>query len=120
MEDSVRNALTAYGMDVDATIARFGGNEKLLLKYLARFPDDPSYASLETALAEGRRDDAGAACHTLKGICGNLGLTPLFDACVKLMAALRESDATDITLPLQTLREAYGKAVDMLRGCILQ
>ena len=57
---------------------RFGGNEALLLKYLRRFPSDPNYADLESALLRGDGEALRAACHTLKGVSGTLGLTPAF------------------------------------------
>lgn len=115
MEQSIAYALTAGGMDVLATVERFGGNENLLLKFLRRFPDDPSFRALETAIQGDDRELAKVHCHTLKGISGNLGLTSLFTACANMMAGLCAGDETTVALTYAQVGVEYHRAVDLLR-----
>ncbi len=89
MERTLWERLTASGVDLAPTLARFGGNEAVLLTYLQRFPEDPSFAQLQAAMRTETWEDAKIACHTLKGLSGNLGLTPVYHACCDLLTTLR-------------------------------
>lgn len=115
MEQRVIAALQAYGMDVAGTTARFGGNENLLLKYLRRFPADPSFCELCAAMQAEKREAVKAACHTLKGVTGTLGLTPLYNAASDMMAMLRQSDDADVTAPFAAVQEAYHQAIALVQ-----
>jgi chemotaxis protein histidine kinase CheA len=63
--------------------------------------------SLRDAVRSFDRESMKIAAHSLKGLTGNLGLTPLFEASGALMnalgprlAAVAELDAEDLTLVL--------------------
>ena len=114
MEQAIRAALKAGGMDVEATLARFGGNEALLLKYLRRFPSDPSFAVLENALPFGNGEALRAACHTLKGVSGTLGLAPLYAAAGDMMDALRADDTASIPMHFAAVKAAHAQAVALV------
>ena len=43
-------------------------------------------------MATGDKDAALAASHTLKGVCGNLSMTALFDLLTRQVAAFRAGD----------------------------
>lgn len=64
-------------------------DEELYAECFAMFMEDPSFVQLGEALK--RQDDAAAfdAAHTLKGVAGNLGLTPLFAAICAIVEPLR-------------------------------
>lgn len=64
-------------------------SEKLLRRFLAKFPEDGSFPALCSAMEEGCRDQAFRAAHTLKGVSGNLGLERLFSSVSRLEAVLR-------------------------------
>lgn len=119
MEQATKAALESCGMDVAATLARFGGNEALLLKYLRRFPSDPNYADLESALLRGDGEALRTACHTLKGVSGTLGLTPLFTATSDMMAALRANDDASIPAHFSAVKAAHAQALAVVAqlGC---
>lgn len=108
MDQATRTLLKETGMDVDDTLARFGGNEALLMKYVRRFPTDPSFAALEQALQSGDHEATQAACHTLKGVSGTLGLQSLYVACAELMADLRtHNQAAPMPARVQSVKAAY-------------
>lgn len=77
MTKEVRDALTKAGIQVDEALERLMGSESLLERLLKKFLDDPSFPELSAALAEGRKEEAFRAAHTLKGVCGNLSITRL-------------------------------------------
>ena len=115
MEESVFAALTASGMDVSATIQRFGGNESLFLKYLKRFPTEPTFGLLEDAVWRNDSVAVKTHCHTLKGISGNLGLTPLFNMCASMMTTLRTAGFEDALLLFGDVKREYQNAVQMIQ-----
>lgn len=88
--------LAAYGADVAGTMERFLDDEQLYYKCLLLFIEDVNFAALEQALEAGEEQRAFAAAHTLKGVAGNLGLTPFYLAICQLVEALRAHDPSHL------------------------
>lgn len=99
-----------YGGDYSATMSRLMNNQTLYLKLLNMLFADDSHAQLESALDNGDLEAGFRAVHTLKGIVGNLGLTPLHEACAAIVEPLRSGDA-DAPYPalLADLRDAFAR-----------
>ena len=85
---TLQECYSALGGDYDAVLSRLR-NEKLIEKFLLRFPDDDSYELLRRSLAEGDQAEAFRGAHTLKGVCQNLGLDRLYTSGAALCEALR-------------------------------
>ena len=64
-------------------------DERLIRRYVLRFPDDPSYDALCRAMSGGRVEEAFLAAHTLKGITQSLGFGGLCTSASALTEALR-------------------------------
>ena len=111
-----RAQLEAAGVDVGQALARMMGSEALLERLLGKFPEDASYAALGAALDRGDMDQAVAAAHTLKGICGNLSLTALFSLFTRQVAALRRGDLEEAQTLMAQISPAYTTAVAAIRG----
>lgn len=77
-------------IDYRQGLSRFSGAETLYRKYLIKFPEDPTFAQLQSAMAAGDYGEAFRCAHTLKGITGNLSLTSLSDAVGDLVEQLRD------------------------------
>lgn len=76
-------------IDIEGSLVRFSNFEPMYLKYLKRFVSEPTYDAL---LAAVQAQDFGAietTAHTLKGICGNLGLTTLFNTFNEIVQCVR-------------------------------
>ena len=104
MSDSVlREFFTAIGSDSDEVLNRLPF-EEILIKFLPKFPADPTYDALKEA--QEKRDIAAAflAAHTLKGVAASLGLQRLAEAASALTEQLRPQKAFP--------EEAYFTAVD--------
>ena len=82
----------AYGADYTATMERFMQNEALYLRLLGKLLSDDNLRLLGAALQAGERPVAFDAAHTLKGVVGNLGLTPLYEALCAIVEPLRTGD----------------------------
>ena len=114
MDRSISTLLENGHINVAETIARFGGNENMFLKYLRRFPADPSFKSLEQAMQTNDLEAIKTACHTLKGVSGTLGLDPLFQATSEMMVALRASGAEGIEPLYKAVLSTYSEAISMI------
>lgn len=78
-----------YGADYKDAMSRFMGNENMYIKLLDMFFLDENYQKLGTALDNKDMKGAFEAAHTLKGVVGNMGLTPLFQAVCNIVEPLR-------------------------------
>ena len=92
MELEKQKRLEAAGIDVQSALERFMDNEMLLERFLKKFLDDPNYGKLKAAQAAGDREGAVTASHSLKGVCGNLSMTELFDLLTRQVGLLRAED----------------------------
>lgn len=114
MEENIAQKLNAAGMDVAGTIRRFSGNEDLYMKFLRQFPDDPSLPALLAAMDANDFKEAGAACHTLKGVAGNLGMTALFEASNTLLQSIRSEQYEEARTQLSGVRQAYEEVTALI------
>ena len=90
-----RKIFEAYGADYNSTMARFMGNEAMYVKFLDMLFKDDNLDKLGTALGQQDYEAAFAAAHTLKGVVGNMGLTPLFNAVCAIVESLRKREVPE-------------------------
>lgn len=96
MNENFRKLLEENGADVDMTLKRFMGNETIYLKFIRKFLDDKNYETIETSLAQNDYEAAFAGAHSLKGVTGNLGLDPVYEAASEMSELLRNAKNTGI------------------------
>lgn len=89
--------LNAFGADTTEGLGRCFGNEVFYLKLVATIPSESNFDKLKNALEAGNLEDAFLAAHALKGVLGNLSLTPLYTKIVEITELLRNKAATDYT-----------------------
>lgn len=111
-----RAQLEAAGVDVGQALARMMGSEALLERFLTKFLADPNYDRLCRAVAD--RDEAAAltAAHTLKGVCGNLSMTALFETLTAQVAEFRAGDWAAAAGRMPAVTRAYQQAARAIRG----
>ena len=90
-----REIFKVYGADYNSTMARFMGKEAMYLKFLDMLFKDDNLEKLGTALEQQDYEAAFAAAHTLKGVVGNMGLTPLFNAVCAIVESLRKREVPE-------------------------
>lgn len=100
------NRLRAYGADMDGAMARFIQDENLYAKCFRMFLADPSFAELGDALSKKDYTAAFNAAHTLKGVAGNLGLTPLYNTVCDMVEPLRRQDYSHLDAQYQAVLDA--------------
>lgn len=82
-------------------------NDSLVTRFVKKFPSDPSMHELLEAVAAGDIRTSFRAAHTLKGVCGNLAFTRLFQAAWNLTEQLRPLDMPADPVLLEQLKEEY-------------
>lgn len=79
MSARVIEALNGYGCDTATAMSRFLNNEDMYVRFLGKFLEDPSFAQIKPAMDAGDMTEMFSAVHTVKGVAGNLGFSPLYD-----------------------------------------
>lgn len=105
----------AIGADYQEVLGRLR-SEKLIQKFVLKFLDDSSYALLCSSMDSGDLDTAFRASHTIKGICANLGFTPLGRSSHDLTEALRAQDSAAAAGLFPQVKVDYEKTVAAIRA----
>lgn len=95
--------LKAQGVCVEEGLARCMKNETLYLRLVNMALKDAGFGKLESALGAGDLEAAFDAAHGLKGILGNLSLTPMYTIIAGMTEALRNREEKDYSADLEKL-----------------
>ena len=87
--------LRQFGANVDEGLQRCLNNEAFYLKLVSRFLEDKSFDKLKEEISNGNFEEAFKASHALKGVLGNLSLTPLYEIIYELTELLRNQTQCD-------------------------
>ena len=89
------DALKTYGADVNDGLARCMNNQDFYFRLIEKALEDKNFAALEDALANKDLPAAFEAAHSLKGVTGNLALTPIYSPILEMTELLREGKEID-------------------------
>lgn len=81
--------LKEYGANIDEGLARCLNNEDFYLRLVNKAIDDNKPMMLKQELANKNYQGAFEIAHSLKGVYGNLSLTPLFNIICEIVEPLR-------------------------------
>ena len=87
--------LKAFGADVDEGLTRCLNNEDFYLRLVAKALADGNFDGLKKAVDAGDFGAAFEAAHALKGVLGNLSITPLYDMASNITELLRANESAD-------------------------
>jgi len=108
------DALKQFGADTDDALTRCMGNEAFYFKLIGKVVEDKNFKALEEAIAEKDLDAAFEAAHSLKGVLGNLSLTPIFEPVNEITELLRNRSDIDYTPYLQKISEKRDELIGLL------
>ena len=94
-------------------------NDALVSRFVMKYPDNPSFRELCSALQASDWASAFRAAHTLKGVAQNLGFDRLHAACVPLTEALRGDRPLEDDSLLERVEAEHQRilsAIDALNG----
>ena len=100
------DALKNYGANVDEGLSRCMGNEALYLRLVSTIPAEEHFEKLKESIALGDLDSAFENAHALKGVTGNLSLTPLYEPLSRITELLRARTETDYS---ELISEIFSK-----------
>ncbi len=98
MDETFRKRMEENGADVETTLKRFMGNEKMYMKYIMKFLDDKNFDSIRENLKSQNYEAVFNAAHTLKGVTANLGLNPVNTAAAEISELLRGKAAAEVNV----------------------
>ena len=101
-----------YGADVEGIRSRFLGDDQLFGSCMQAFMQDENFCRLRKSIEEQNYAAAFDHAHTLKGVAGNLGLTPLYEKVSALVEPLRHKEYGSI----EPLFAAVVQAMDNLKS----
>ncbi len=83
------NTLKEFGANTEEALKRCMNNEAFYLRLVKMAADDKNFGKLPAALEAKDWKGAFEAAHALKGILGNLALTPILKPAVEITELLR-------------------------------
>jgi hypothetical protein len=89
---SLINSLKELGADTDDGLKRFMNNSSLYEKMLGKLPKHVRELEVMPYFESHDYQKALENAHTLKGVMGNLSITPLYVAYTDIVALLRKDD----------------------------
>lgn len=102
-------------LDYIGAVARFGGMESLVVKFLKKFPEDPIFGELAKAVENKDYKEIERTAHALKGMTGNLGLSDLFEINQKIVNEVRIGHYEQIPEYFQKDQEIYDNVIQYLK-----
>ena len=106
----------AAGIRVEDALGRFMGNEMLLERFLKKFLDDVNFSLLKEAVGRQDHEEELKVSHTLKGVCGNLSISGLYDLVTRQVALMREDRWEEAEALMPEIEKAYETAAAAIRG----
>ena len=105
--------LNEFGANTEEGLARCYGNEALYLRLVKMMAADDHFESLEKALGNNDLNGAFEAAHALKGVLGNLSLTPMYEKSSEITELLRAHTETDYSPLLSELLSQREKLIEI-------
>lgn len=92
---SLFEELKSLGVNIDEGLARINGNEKLYTRLLGTFVKSIDANYIAPDFDESDLNPSIEKTHAIKGMSGNMSITPLYEAYTKIVDLLRKGDAKE-------------------------
>ncbi len=97
--------LVAFGANTSEGLQRCLNKEDFYLRMVKKVPADANFQKLFDAINAGDLNTAFEASHALKGVVGNLALSPLLTPVSELTELLRAQKQADYSALLEAIRK---------------
>ncbi len=108
--------LEDYGADTKGAIDRFVGDKELYVECVNMFLTDEKFSQLDLYYKSKDYDHLFEAAHSLKGVSGNLGLTPFYHAVCNFVEVLRNKKYENLDDSYKTVITKKAELVNYLKG----
>ena len=97
------DSLRRFGANTQEGLGRCMNNEAFYLRLVNMALDDANFDKLAAAIESSDKEAGFEAAHALKGVLGNLSLTPLYDPCSEITEQLRAKADADYSALLDRI-----------------
>ncbi len=108
--------LRRAGVNTEEGLRRLMNNETFYLRLVNMALDDAGFGKLSDAVGNDDRKAAFEAAHALKGVLGNLSLTPMYEKVSEMTELLRAGKDADYALLLRQLLEQRDGLIRLREG----
>ncbi len=112
MIDRLRN----WGCNVEEALERFVNDKELYCTCFNMFLADTTFEQLKESVKAGDCKAAFEACHTLKGVGGNLSAGPLYQAICELTERLRAQNMENAEEYVEKILKLSDEVQQLLAG----
>lgn len=95
--------LIAFGANADEGMSRCMNNESFYLRLVESVKQEKGFDALQAAIESGDLDAAFEIAHSLKGVLGNLSLTPLYEPMSEITELLRAKEDADYAVLIDAI-----------------
>ncbi len=106
--------LQDFGVDTKEGLTRCMNNQTFYFKMLKMGLNNDQFEKLDKALAANKMDEAFEAAHALKGVLGNLALTPLYNPLAEMTEMLRAKKSADYVSMYQPILELRNQLAELM------
>lgn len=111
---SLFEELKELGVDVDGGLKRISGNEKLYTRLLGSFAKSINTYYVGADFDANDCNEAIEKTHAIKGVSGNLSITPVYDAYTKIVDLLRAGKPEEARPLLEQIIPVQEKIVECI------
>ena len=108
-------ALNELGVNTKEGLTRCMNNEKFYFKMLKMGLASDQFEKLGTELKNGNLSEAFEAAHALKGVLGNLALTPIYTPLAEMTELLRAGKDSDYIKMYEPILETRNKLLALMQ-----
>lgn len=101
--------LKAFGANVDEGLVRCMNNEAFYLRLVDTLKQEKGFDALKAAIEANDLDAAFEAAHALKGVLGNLSITPLYEPICEVTELLRAKADADYPAIIAPIMGAWNE-----------
>ena len=106
--------LTEFGVNTKEGLTRCMNNEKFYFKMIKMGLASDQFDKLGAALENNKLDEAFEAAHALKGVLGNLALTPVYNPLAEMTELLRAGKSEDYVTMYKPILELRNKLLALV------
>lgn len=107
--------LKSLGVDTDDALVRFMDNSALYERMLKKLPKVIEDAPVMPYVESGDLDTALSNAHTLKGVVGNLSITPLYNNYTEMVSLFRDDKSDKAKALLADTLEIQRDIIDCIK-----
>ena len=108
--------LKEFGVDTKEGLTRCMNNEGFYFKMIKMGLSDGHFESLQKSLEDNNLAEAFEAAHALKGVIGNLALSPIYNPLAEMTEMLRANKEADYLTIYKPIKEMRDNLLEMCKG----